>query len=409
MLTPVVESQDQVQSLQGLIGWFNQNSVDLIDEYRRLENRVDTLKAKLAVKNHELESSLQEREQARSYLHSVLESLKGGVLVLDTELKPTFVNRRVTELTGELDDHRVMQLLGERLAASLRCGKTEFLPLECEKIVQTPSGAMIPVHFTVSEVSVGQGSSHYVVVFQDITKLKQLEAEAARSRRLASLGVMASEVAHQVKNPLGGIELYASLLKEKTAGEHRQLADEILNGVQRLSTTLASLLAFAAEPHIAADVLPLPVLMKDLLEHCVPVFDDPLWSIVFAIEPDLPPVWGDRGLLVQALLNFVINGKEAMPNGGRVMVKARFSPFSALNGQIHRAIEIVVSDQGIGILPENRERIFDPFFSTKRQGTGLGLAFAHKVLSAHGGSIELASSPNQGSQFTIALAAAEER
>ena len=409
MLTPVGQSQEQVQALQGIIGWFNQNSAELVDEYRRLEARADALKAQLAVKNCQLEKSLHEREQARSYLLSVLESLNGGVLVLDTDLRPTFVNRRVTELTGTVDERRVIQLLGERLASSLRRGEKQFLPLECEKFVQAPSGEMSAVHFTISEASIGTESSHFVLVFQDMTALKRLEAEAARSRRLASLGVMASEVAHQVKNPLGGIELYASLLKEKASGDYRRLAEEILDGVQRLSTTLADLLAFAAEPNISADILPVPVLMKDLLQDCMALFDDPLWSVVFDIDANLPPVWGDRGLLVQALLNLIINGKEAMANGGRVVVKASFSPFSTLNGQIHRAVEMKIIDQGAGIPPENRERIFDPFFTTKRQGTGLGLAFTHKVISAHGGSIELNSTPNQGSEFAICLPAAEER
>lgn len=408
MLTPLAQTQDPMQSLQGIIGWFNQSSVELIDEYRRLEKRVDTLKGQLAVKNYDLEQSLKEKAAAHGYLQSVLEGLKGGVLALDADLKPTFVNRRVTELTGALDEHRVVLLLGERLAASLRGGERGFLPLECEKVVHGPNGAMTPVHFTLSEVSIGGATKHFVLVFQDITALKRMEAEAARTRRLASLGVMASEVAHQVKNPLGGIELYASLLKEKASGEHRQLAEEILGGVQRLSTTLSQLLAFAAEPNITADIVPLPALMKDLLEVCVPLFDDPLWSIVFKIDADLPPIWGDRGLLVQALLNLIMNGKEAMPKGGRVVVKASFSPFTTLNGQIHRAVEINISDDGVGIPSENRERIFDPFFTTKPRGTGLGLAFTHKIISAHRGSIELSSAPHQGSRFTIYLAAAEE-
>jgi signal transduction histidine kinase len=409
MLSPVDQNQEEVRSLKGVIGWFNRNSIELIDEYRRLEKRVNALKAQLATKSKELEKSRQEREASRGYLLSVLESLKGGVLVLDTDLQPTFVNRRVIELTGEIDEPRVLQLLGERLAANLRSGEKSFLPLECEKVVQNPSGTMTPVHFTVSEISFAPEQSHYVIVFQDITKLKRLEAEAARTRRLASLGVMASEVAHQVKNPLGGIELYASLLKERTNGEPRRLAEEIISGVQRLSTTMADLLAFAAEPSVTAGILPVPRLMKDLLQECVRQFDDPMWSVVFEIEPDLPPVWGDRGLLVQALLNLIINAKEAMPDGGRVAVQVRFSPFSTLNGQIHRAVEINVIDEGSGIPPENRERIFDPFFTTKRQGTGLGLALTHKIINAHGGSIELISRHDRGAQFTVCLAAAEER
>jgi signal transduction histidine kinase len=145
-----------------------------------------------------------------------------------------------------------------------------------------------------------------------------------------------------------------------------------------------------------------------LREDCAALFSDRRWSIGFETEANLPPIWGDRGLLAQALLNLIINAKESMSNGGGVEVKAQLSPFSTINGQIHRAIEIKVSDEGTGVSPENRERIFDPFFTTKREGTGLGLAFTHKVISAHRGSIEISSAPGQGSQFTVFLPAAEE-
>jgi signal transduction histidine kinase len=294
------------------------------------------------------------------------------------------------------------------LAGSLRRGERSFLPLECEKVVQGHRGGMTPVHFVLSEVATGNERSDYVLVFQDISTLKRLEAETARTRRLASLGVMASEIAHQIRSPLGGIELYASLMKEKAVGEPQRLAGEILNAVQRLYTTLSRLLSFASEPSLTADVLRIASLMKDLQEDCVPIFNDPKWSIGFEIEPHLPPVWGDRGLLTQALLNLIINAKESMVQGGTVAVKVQISPFYTLNGQIHRAIQIRVLDEGIGVSSENRERIFDPFFTTKREGTGLGLAFTHKVINAHRGSIEISSASGCGSQFTVSLPAAEE-
>jgi len=408
MVFPGYQPDDHVQSLKGLIGWFHQSSDELIQEYRRLEARADYLKRQLEAKHQELEISLREREEARAYLLSVLESLKAGVLVLDFGLRPTFVNRRLTELVGVVDDERVLQLLGRKLADSLLGREKQFLPLECEKVVQGPGGTMTPVHFIVSEVATGRETSDYLIVFQDITTLKRLEAEAARTRRLASLGVMASEVAHQVRSPLGGIELYASLLKETSEGDPRRLAGEILSAVQRLYTTLSHLLSFAAEPTLACDGLSVSVLMKDLIQDCMPLFNDPLWSVVFDIQPDLPPIWGDRGLLVQALLNLLVNAREAMADGGCVQVKVQLSPLSTLNGQIHRAVEIKVIDGGCGIPPEHRERIFDPFFTTKRQGTGLGLAFTHKIISAHRGSIDIAPAPDRGSALTVRLPAAEE-
>jgi signal transduction histidine kinase len=408
MLSSLARPGENVEVLNSLIGWFNHNSAELIEEYRQLNARVEHLKGQLEVKNLELEKSLQEREEARAYLLSVLESFNGGVMVLDENLCPTFVNRRLIELAGAIDERRVAHWLGDKVIASLRRGEKAFLPLECEKVVHGPNGVLVPAHFSIAEFAAGRGQNHFVVVFQDVTSLKRLEAEAARTRRLASLGMMASELAHQVKNPLGGIELCASLLKDKTKGDANRLAGEIVGAVRRLSTTLSQLLAFAAEPAVSADVLSISSLMKDLLQECVPLFDDPKWSIVVDIEPDLPAVWGDRGLLVQALVNLIVNAKEAMPNGGRVGLTAQLAPYSTLHGQIHKAVEIAVRDHGTGIAPENRERIFDPFFSTKAQGTGLGLAFAHKIINAHRGAIAIESAPGEGSRFIVSLAAVEE-
>ena len=109
MPTPLGQPGENVQALKGLIGWFNQSSFELIQEYRRLEERAATLKGQLEAKHRELENSLREREEARAYLLSVLESLKAGVLVLDKNLRPTFVNRRLTELTGTVDNGRAVQ------------------------------------------------------------------------------------------------------------------------------------------------------------------------------------------------------------------------------------------------------------------------------------------------------------
>lgn len=408
MLSHPAGAAGNIESLNNLIGWFNHNSVELVDEYRRLEARVDQLKNQLEEKNRELEKSLQAREAARAHLLAILESLKGGVAVLDGELRPTFVNRCLTELVGKVNERRIRQWLGDKLVASLERGEKNYLPFECEKVVHGPNGAMVPVHFSIAEVGALGERSHYVLVLQDVTTVKRIEAEAARTRRLAALGMMASELAHQVKNPLGGIELCASMLQDKSAGDGQRLAGEILGATRRLSTTVSKLLAFAAEPSISADILSVSSVMKDLLQECVALFDDPAWSIVVDIERDLPALWGDRGLLVQALFNLIVNAKEAMPNGGRVCLQARLAPFATIQGQIHQAVEIKVRDHGVGIAAENREHVFDPFFTTKSHGTGLGLAFAHKIITAHRGSIEIASELHAGCEFTIRLAAAEE-
>lgn len=403
--TPPVK---EIESLSRLIEWFQNSSLRLMQEYRRLEVRVTDLDGELADKNRELKDSLREREQARAYLLSVLESLKAGVLVLDRELRPTLSNRRLRELVGEVNEERVGQLLGDRLAASLKRGEHDFLPLESERILRGSNGVTTPVHLTVSEVHIADvEAAGYAVVFQDMSRVKRLEAEAARTRRLASLGEMAASVAHEVRSPLGGIELYASLLKERTDGDTNRLATQILTAVHRLHTTISHLLSFAAEPRISGEELPVAVLLHDIVDLSAPTLRTGKWTLALQVEPDLPPLWGDRGLLTQVFLNLVTNACDAMPEGGRVQIVARRSPFSAINGRIHRELEIQVTDEGVGIPPENREKIFDPFFSTKPKGTGLGLALTHKIICAHDGSIEVASTSERGACFSVFLPVAE--
>jgi signal transduction histidine kinase len=394
---------EALEPFEKLISWFHESSIELTREYRRLEERVAQLSNEIEKKNQELESSLCEREEARSYLLSVLESLKAGVLVIGPELVPALSNRWLGDLAGEIDRDWVTQLLGESLAARLRAGDAEFLPIECERTVIGLGGVLTPVHLTISNVISEKEGRGYVLVLQDISRAKRLETETARSRRLSALGSMAAEVAHQIRSPLGGMELYASLLKETEEKETRRLAGKILDAIHRLRTTISRLLSFVAEPSIVFETVSVPFLFAELKELSKPLLRRGIHALQIELQPELPALWGDKGLLAQALFNIVVNAVEAMPQGGSVKLRARLSPFCSVNGSIHRTLEIQIIDQGAGIAQENRERVFDPFFTTKVNGTGLGLALAHKIVNAHGGAIEVSSQPGRGSTFTVSL------
>jgi signal transduction histidine kinase len=405
IMSALPERQEALEPFEKLISWFHESSVELTREYRRLEERVGQLNNEIEKKNQELEKSLREREEARSYLLSVLESLKAGVLVIDPELVPALSNRWLGDQVGEVDRDWVTQLLGESLAGRLRAGDAELLPIECERTMIGPGGVLTPVHLTISNVISEKEGKGYVLVLQDISRAKRLETETARSRRLSALGAMAAEVAHQIRSPLGGMELYASLLKEREQKETRRLAGKILDAIHRLRTTISRLLSFVAEPSIVFETVSVPVLLAELRELSRPLLRRGLHTLHMELRAELPALWGDRGLLAQALFNIVANAVEAMPQGGPVKVRARLSPFCSVNGSIHRTLEVQIIDQGAGIAQENRERVFDPFFTTKVNGTGLGLALAHKIVNAHGGAIDVSSQPGRGSTFTVSLPA----
>ncbi|MGE0826618.1 MAG: nitrogen regulation protein NR(II) [Candidatus Binatia bacterium] len=401
--------EKELQALKGLVAWFYQSSVRLTEEYQRLEEQIARLNGELEKKNRTLEQSLRAREKVTDSLLSVLESLKTGVLVVDQKLTPTFFNRRLPGVVGSIDAMRVRQVLGEELVRRLSDGKEADLPLECERLVCGPDSSTLSVHITICEFFIeDKEPAGYILVFQDISRAKRLEAEVARARRLAALGEMAAGITHEVRSPLGGIELYASLIQEQNAGEAKRLATEILHAVHRLQTTISRLLSFATEPRVAAAGFPVSLLLRDVSEAIAPLLHAGKWKLELRMERNLPSLWGDRALLTQALANLVINATEAMPNGGVVSVWVQSVILPSATDRVQREIEIRVVDEGEGIAPANRERIFDPFFTTKRQGTGLGLALTRKIISAHDGSIAVSSTPRQGSCFTVFLPVASE-
>lgn len=233
------------------------------------------------------------------------------------------------------------------------------------------------------------------------------DSRAERTHRLAALGEMVVGITHEVRSPLGGIELYASLITDQYDGEAKRLAGEILQAVHRLQTTISHLLSFAAEPHIDVETVPVPSLLQEVRAAVLPLLHQGKWQLTTEVESDLPPLLGDRALLTQALTNLVVNAAEAMPQGGNVKLQAQRTVLSSAHDRSFQEVQICVEDEGPGIPPQDRERIFDPFFTTKPNGTGLGLALTHKIIRAHSGTIEVSSTSAQGSRLTVFLPTAD--
>ena len=238
-------------------------------------------------------------------------------------------------------------------------------------------------------------------------ELELRRVEAVRVRRLAALGERTAGITHEVRNPLGGIELYASLIAEQHEGEAKRLAGEILRAVNRLQTTISHLLSFTAELRVSADFVSVPVLFQEVTAAVVSFLHRETWSLKSSVEGALPLLYGDGPLLTRALANLVINAVEAMPQGGVIRLHAQRTDIATAAGHSRPYVLIRVEDEGVGIPPENREKIFDPFFTTKPTGTGLGLALTQEIIRAHNGLIEVSSAPVRGSCITVLLPAAD--
>jgi signal transduction histidine kinase len=227
--------------------------------------------------------------------------------------------------------------------------------------------------------------------------LRKTEAQLIRSEKLAALGQLAAGIAHEIRNPLTSINILIHSLRDKPSDEERRREDlrVIEEEIHRINEIVDQFLRFAkpAPPLLQqADVL---ALFEETLQLLKPQIEKNRISVEKEF-PSLPPTVLDREQMKQVILNLLLNALQAMPGGGRLR----------LSGQVledNRWIQLSIQDTGVGILPEDMNKLFDPFFSTKEGGVGLGLSIAHRILDQHRGKIQAESTPGRGTLFTLWL------
>ncbi|MBS2023408.1 MAG: HAMP domain-containing protein [Deltaproteobacteria bacterium] len=233
---------------------------------------------------------------------------------------------------------------------------------------------------------------------------RQLKAQSEallRSERLATIGRIAAQITHEIRNPLSAIGLNAEELSERleqvqATEAARTACAAIVREVDRLAAITEEYLRFARLPRSQPNKAEVNDLVRDLLTFVKPELDAGGVRLEESLADALPPVSMDVGQIRQLLLNLVRNAREAMPGGGTLSVRTSQTP---------RGARIEVQDQGQGIPPERLQRIFDPFFTTKERGTGLGLALAQEIAQEHGGQLTCASVVGQGATFALELPA----
>ena len=232
-----------------------------------------------------------------------------------------------------------------------------------------------------------------------LQEVKALEAEVLHRERLSALGNLAAAVAHEVRNPLNAISMGLQRLKmefqpTEDRDQYSRLTELMLGESRRINSIVEQFLSLARPVELKTEPLPLPEILKELaaLEERHARQSNVRIEIIAA--RDLPPLKADPSHLTQVLLNLMLNGIQAMPQGGTLTLEAKTS-----NGNIL----IAVTDTGTGIAPEHQGRIFDPYFTTKVQGTGLGLAISRRLIEAHGGTIKVADQASDGCRFEISL------
>ena len=221
-----------------------------------------------------------------------------------------------------------------------------------------------------------------------------------RKNRLAALGEMAAGMAHEIRNPLGGIQLYASLLAKDVGAmpASLELVKKISGGVKRLEALVSQVLAFSRDIHANPAVTDLAQVVGRAVEMATPRLDS--CNVVWEVEgPAEMQVTVDPFLIEQAVLNLLLNAAEAMPDRGGTL-RVYYAPGAEVDA---RQLRLIVKDSGPGIPATVLDRIFDPFFTTKDTGTGLGLAIVHRIVEAHEGTIMASNPPGGGAQFEIRI------
>jgi signal transduction histidine kinase len=240
-------------------------------------------------------------------------------------------------------------------------------------------------------------------LFHDVTKVRHLEERLQRRNRLAAMGEMVGSIAHEIRNPLGSVELFASMLrKDLQESPHlRSYAEHISMAVQSMDRLLSNLLVYMKPNRSQAAWHETETLIHETLTMAVHVLSGS--AIRVQVEPDAlaSRIWCDAAQLKQVLLNLIMNAVQAMPHGGTLSITVQAD--RRRSGADAAGVRLTVRDSGAGIAPEHQSRIFDPFFTTKDDGTGLGLAIVHALVEAHRGRIDVESVPGEGTAFTITL------
>jgi len=229
-------------------------------------------------------------------------------------------------------------------------------------------------------------------------QLRQKDEQLERKNRLAALGEMAAGMAHEIRNPLAGIQLYASLLERDLTDQEELLtwAQKITNGVRTLDSIVCDILAFTHDQMCNKKQIPLVGLLRQVLDYIQPQYELGGVEIDVAGVGENVVVQADENMLIRVFLNLIRNAIDATGSQGRVVISAE--DYAQAPGY---QVRISISDTGGGISSEVMERMFDPFFTTKDTGTGLGLAIVHRLVECQGGVIQASNNEIGGATFTL--------
>lgn len=380
---------------------FSEAAGSLERSYAQLRTEVQTLRLELEDRNRKLAESLEENCAMRAHLDCILEGLPCGVLVVSPDGRISRMNPEAFRLLEEqqnLDEPDKIVALSPAVASLLTSARMQGSEQEARI---SGRGAVRWVAARYAPLA----DQAAVYILRDISERKRLEETESRTRRDQALAEMCAMLAHEIRNPLASLELFAGLLAESPQKDCcRQWIGHVQSGLRTLSATVNNVLRFHSQPEPEMTGVDLGELLRWTRDFLAPLAFQSDITLSLQESPVGICFAADRHGLEQVLLNLVLNSIRAMPSGGWIELAGRKVSSGA-------AVEVMVTDNGPGIGAEDLASVFEPGFTTRRGHSGLGLAVCHKIVEQHGGAIAVESSPERGTRFrvTVPLALHRER
>ena len=398
-------AEDQYIFLQKSFNEFTQATTRLQEAFANLEKKFEQIDKELELKNEELKQTIKEKDKVKNYLRNILESLTTGVIVTDLDGKIMTLNRCAETFWGISEDHAagkdIKFLFADLDIVDWKVLCTEYLPDKGGKV--NLKDRIIEIFVSPMRTEHGDTIGN-VFILRDITRIEKLEEMAKRTEKLIAMGDMAANIAHEIRNPLGSIELFASLLmKDLKDKNYQDRLSHIITSVKNMDNKISNLLMFTTKKNPAMRNVNLHRIMKEVLRFSDPIIEQEGITLSVNYSDVEPYVRGDAEMLKQVFLNILLNSIQAMADGGSLRIETIVSHEREEASTGNGNVEVRISDTGVGIPRENIKKIFDPFYSTRERGSGLGLAIVHNIVHVHNGTIDVESKEKEGTVFSILL------
>lgn len=405
-----------------LAGYLAEETSKELEEKKRLRNVSNILAEKVDLATGKLVESNRNMKALLEYHKRILSSVQTGIIVVHQDGKIKTFNEYASKITGFL----VETLEGQTLEAfpksldpmlqviqrTMKEGRAFSLE---DMEITTSRGEKIPISIQTSVMRAEDGPVlGTIVTFRDVSLLRQMETQLARSERLSALGEMAAGVAHEIKNPLNAIQGFSQRLALKIEDPNlKKYAETIVREVQRLDTTINDVLEYSRTAKPVKQPTDVHALLEETLQYVAEKMEKANIKLERQYDPNFPLVPLDYNKIKQVFLNMVLNAIHSMPQGGTLTfhtsVQQGLRDGDSANPSdwvshifLNQKMAVVsIQDTGCGIPPENISKLFHPFFTTKTTGTGLGLSICHKIVEAHGGTITVDSKEGLGTTFSI--------